>query len=132
MGAIISGMSVSPPGKAGRKEDAGMPLYMSQFAYTSEAWAALTQNPEDRRQAFGGLLETMGGRLISAYLSFGEYDGVIIFEAPDEGAAAAVAMAAISPGHLRSFKTTLLLSFEEGVEAMRRAGEVTYRRPEQQ
>ena len=109
-----------------------MPLYMTQFAYTSEAWAALTQNPEDRRQAFGGLLETMGGRLISAYLSFGEYDGVIIFEAPDEGAAAAVAMAAISPGHLRSCKTTLLLSFEEGVDAMRRAGEVTYRRPEQQ
>ena len=25
-----------------------MPLYMTQFAYTQEAWAALVDNPEDR------------------------------------------------------------------------------------
>ena len=109
-----------------------MLLYMSQFAYTSEAWAALTHNPEDRSEPIRALAENLGGRLISYYNSFGEYDGVAIFEAPDEGTAAAVAMAAISPGHLRSFKTTLLLSAEEGAEAMRRAGEVRFRRPGQQ
>ena len=108
-----------------------MPLYMSQFAYTAEAWAALTQNPEDRSEVIGGLAETMGGRLVSFYYSFGEYDGLIIFEAPDEGTAAATLMAAITPGHLKSLKTTALLSAEQGVEAMRRAGEVTYRRPGQ-
>jgi uncharacterized protein with GYD domain len=108
-----------------------MPLYMSQFAYTSEAWAALTQNPEDRSEAVRGLAEAMGGRLVSFYNSFGEYDGVIIFEAPDEGTAASVLMAAITPGHLKALKTTLLLSAEQGVEAMRRAGETTFRRPGQ-
>ena len=108
-----------------------MPLYMSQFAYTSEAWAALTQNPEDRSIAIGGLAEAMGGRLVSFYNSFGEYDGVIIFEAPDESAAAATLMAAITPGHVKALKTTVLLSAEQGVEAMRRAGEQTYRRPGQ-
>ena len=25
-----------------------MPLYMTQFAYTTEAWAALLDSPEDR------------------------------------------------------------------------------------
>jgi hypothetical protein len=25
-----------------------MPAYVTQFAYTPEAWAALTDNPEDR------------------------------------------------------------------------------------
>ena len=109
-----------------------MPLYMSQFAYTSEAWAALTQNPEDRSEAISGLLEAMGGRLVSFYNSFGEYDGLIIFEAPDESTAAATLLAAITPGHLKSLKTTVLLSAEEGVDAMRRAGEMTYRRPGQQ
>ncbi len=108
-----------------------MPLYMSQFAYTSEAWAALTQNPEDRSEAVRGLAEAMGGRLVSFYNSFGEYDGVIIFEAPDEGTAAAVLMAAITPGHIKALKTTGLLSAEQGVEAMRRAGETTFRRPGQ-
>ena len=109
-----------------------MPLYMSQLAYTSEAWAALTQNPEDRSEAISGLLEAMGGRLVSFYNSFGEYDGLIIFEAPDESTAAATLLAAITPGHLKSLKTTVLLSAEEGVDAMRRAGEMTYRRPGQQ
>jgi hypothetical protein len=27
-----------------------MPVYMTQFTYTREAWAALTQNPVDRRE----------------------------------------------------------------------------------
>ena len=109
-----------------------MPLYMTQFAYTSEAWTALTQNPENRAEAFGGLAQTMGGRLVSFYNSFGEYDGLVIYEAPDESTAAAVVLAAVSPGHLSSVKTTVLLSAEEGVEAMRKAGEATYRAPGQQ
>ena len=91
----------------------------------------MVQNPEDRGEAIRGLAEAMGGRLIAFYNSFGEYDRLIIFEAPDEGTAAATHMAAIKPGHLKSLKTTQLLSAEEGVEAMRRAGEATYRRPGQ-
>jgi uncharacterized protein with GYD domain len=109
-----------------------MPLYMTQVGYTSEAWAALTQNPEDRSDVFSRLAETMGGRLISFYNSFGEYDVLVIYEAPDESTAAAIVIAAVSPGHLSAAKTTVLLSAEEGVEAMRKAGEATYRRPGQQ
>ena len=55
-----------------------MPLYMTQFAYTPEAWATLTDNPEDRSAAVRELLETHGGRLIGWYLSLGEYDGLLI------------------------------------------------------
>jgi uncharacterized protein with GYD domain len=108
-----------------------MPLYMTQFAYTPETWATLTQNPEDRSEALRGLLENMGGRMISFYNSFGEYDGLFIYEAPDESTAAATVLAAISPGHVKALKTTTLLSIEDGMEAMRKAGEATYRRPGQ-
>ena len=59
-----------------------MPLYMSQVGYTSEAVAALTRNPEERADVFERLLEGMGGRLLSFYYSFGEYDVVVIYEAP--------------------------------------------------
>jgi uncharacterized protein with GYD domain len=107
-----------------------MPLYMTQVGYTSEAWAALTQNPEDRSEAFGRLAETMGGRLVS-YNSFGEYDSLVIYEAPDESTAAATVLAAVSPGHLSRVKTAVLLTAEEGLEAMRKAGEATYRAPGQ-
>jgi uncharacterized protein with GYD domain len=109
-----------------------MPLYMSQVSYTSEAWAAMTQNPEDRSEVFRSLTETMGGRLHSWYYTFGEYDVLVIIEAPDESTAAAIVLAAISPGHLSRVKTTVVLSAQEGVEAMRKAGEATYRAPGQQ
>jgi uncharacterized protein with GYD domain len=86
-----------------------MPLYMSQFAYTSEAWAALAQNPEDRSEPIRGLLETMGGRLISYYNSFGEYDGVAIFEAPDDESATAFLLEVGSWGNVR---TTTLRAYD--------------------
>jgi uncharacterized protein with GYD domain len=109
-----------------------MPLYMSQVGYTSEAVAALTRNPEDRSDTFERLAQSMGGWLLSFYYSFGEYDVLVIYEAPDESTAAAIVMAAITPGHLSSVKTTGLLSAEEGMEAIRKAGEATYRAPGQQ
>ncbi len=64
-----------------------MPLYMSQVSCTSEAWAAMTQNPEDRSEVFGRLTEAMGGRLLSWYYSFGEYDVVVTYEVPEESTA---------------------------------------------
>ena len=106
-----------------------MPLYMSQFAYTKEAWAALAQNPEDRSVAIGELLESMGGRLVSLYFTFGEYDGFVVFEAPDNNRAATFILAAISPGHIKEIKTTLAFAPEEAMEFMRDAGSATFRGP---
>ncbi len=61
-----------------------MALYMAQFAYTAEALATMAKNPQDRSVPSRELIEKSGGRLISFYFCFGEYDGVAIYEAPDE------------------------------------------------
>src|SRR5215211_1370911 len=108
-----------------------MPIYMTQFAYTPEAWETLAENPEDRSAPLCELLETMGGRLVSWYLNFGEYDGLTIYEAPDDATAGAVVVAAARRGHLRATKTTLLFTAEESVEMMRRAGGTAYKAPGQ-
>jgi uncharacterized protein with GYD domain len=108
-----------------------MPLYMSQFAYTPEAWEALTDHPEDRSAPVRELVESMGGRLIGWYLSFGEYDGLIITEAPDAASVGSAVLAAARRGHLRAIKTTQLFSAEESVEIMRRAGGAAFRAPGQ-
>lgn len=108
-----------------------MALYMSQFAYTPEAWAALARQPEDRSQAVARLCEQLGARLLNLYYSFGDYDGVIITEAPDDVTAAAVVLAAVSPGHVKAIKTVPLLTVEQTMEALRKAGRVTYRAPGQ-
>ena len=91
-----------------------MPLYMTQFAYTSESWAALVDNPEDRSAPVREVVET---------------DGLLIYEAPDDASAGAAILAAARHGHLRATKTTPLFSAEEGIEIMRRAGGTAFRPP---
>jgi len=108
-----------------------MPLYMTQFAYTTEAWATLVDNPEDRSAPVREVVEAMGGRLIGWYLSMGDYDGLLIYEAPDDASAGAAVLAAARRGHLRATKTTPLFSAEEGMEIMRRAGGTAFRAPGQ-
>ena len=106
-----------------------MPLYMTQFSYTSEAWAALTKNPEDRAEVFGALAEKMGAKLRSLHYCFGEYDGVITMEAPDETTVLSILLAAISPGHVKATKTTTLITTQQAMTAMRKAGTASYRAP---
>ena len=106
-----------------------MAIYMTQFSYTAETWAALAKNPEDRGAAVAGLMEKLGGRMHSTYYSFGEYDGIVIYELPDDVTASAAIMAAIAPGHLKATKTTKLFTMEEAMESMRKAGEVVYPGP---
>ncbi len=106
-----------------------MALYMTQFSYTAQAWAALAKQPEDREKVLGGLIERMGGRQLSFYYSFGEHDGLSIYEAPDDASAAAIVVAAIAPGHVKDIKTTKLLSTQDAMDVMRKAGGATYRAP---
>lgn len=106
-----------------------MPLYMIQFAYTPEAKAALAREPEDRSVVFGKLVEDMGGRLDAFYNSLGDYDGVAIFEAPDEQTAHSIELAASQPGHLKETKISTLLPVKETMGAMREASKQEYRGP---
>ena len=106
-----------------------MATYMIQAAYTAEAWAAMAKNPNDRRPGIRKLAESLGGGLKEMYVTLGEYDVLVIVEAPDDTAATALAIAAVSAGHLKTTKTTKLLSVEEGLDAMRRAGTLSYSAP---
>src|SRR5579884_3214402 len=103
-----------------------MALYMTQFAYTPEVWATLAKNPQDRREGVSAACSKVGGRLVSLYYCFGEYDGVVIFEAPDDVAAAAIPVSAAAAGLLKMMKTTRLLTVEETMDAMRRAGSIEF------
>ena len=108
-----------------------MPHYLVQLAYTPEAWAAQLKNPQNRVEAVRPALEKVGGRFESVYFAFGEYDLVFIMEAPDNTSAAAFALAVAAGGAVKSYKTTPLMTIEEGLQAMRTGGEVAalYRPP---
>jgi uncharacterized protein with GYD domain len=112
-----------------RREGKTMPLYLSKFRYTPEAWARMIGNPEDRRVAAQSYIESVGGRLHGFWYAFGAHDGFTLWEAPDNVSMAAVALALSGGGALGSLETTVLLSVEETLEALRRAGQVGYRAP---
>ena len=106
-----------------------MPLYLSKFSYTPETWARLVGNPEDRRTAAKNYIESVGGKLHGFWYAFGTHDGYNLWEAPDNVSMAAVALAISSGGALSSLETTVLLTVEDTLAALRKAGEVGYRPP---
>jgi uncharacterized protein with GYD domain len=106
-----------------------MALFMTQFAYTAEAWAALAKNPVDRSSAIDTLFQGIGGRLIGLYYCLGEYDGVVITEAPDTNAVTAALIAVVGAGHIKAIKTTTLLSANDMVEALKTSASLTYGAP---
>jgi uncharacterized protein with GYD domain len=106
-----------------------MPLYMTQASFTSEAWASQIQTPQNRPEQIRTLVESNGGTLLGYYYAFGEYDVVIIYEIPDNVSASALILSAAAGGATKALKTTVLMSTEEGLEAMRRAGGTGYRPP---
>ena len=106
-----------------------MPSYLVQVAYTPDAWAAMVKQPQNRLEAVRPVVEKLGGKFEHAWLAFGEYDIIGVVEMPENTDAAAFAMATAAGGGLKAFKTTPLLSVEEGLEAMRKAQEAGYRPP---
>jgi uncharacterized protein with GYD domain len=106
-----------------------MALFMIQAAYTPEAWANMAKNPQDRREAVRPLAEKLGGKLLDIYFCLGEYDVVLLVEAPDSEAAAAMSVGAVTAGHLKSIRTTPLFTADQGMAIMRKAGALGPFRP---
>jgi uncharacterized protein with GYD domain len=102
-----------------------MALYMYQAANTPESWAAQLKNPQNRVEKVGvQACEAAGGKLIGGWLCFGEYDLVVIADMPNQESMAAMALAFAAGGALKASKTTPLMTGDQGVEALKKAGTV--------
>lgn len=106
-----------------------MALYLTRFSYTPETWARLIKNPEDRRTAAKEYLEGAGGKLVGFWYAFGDHDGYMLCEAPDNVSMAATALAIGAGGALSSMETTVLLSVEDTLAALKKASSIKYRPP---
>ncbi|MGI8518290.1 MAG: GYD domain-containing protein, partial [Acidimicrobiia bacterium] len=74
-------------------------------------------------------IESVGGKLHGFWYAFGAHDGYSLWEAPDNVSMAAVALAIGSGGALSSNETTVLLTVDETIDALRMAKDVHYRAP---
>ena len=104
-----------------------MPKYLVQFRYSPEgSKGALKEGGTKRRAAVKKAIESVGGKLECFYYAFGEFDGVLIADFPDEASAAALSLEVSATG-AASNRTTVLIAPSEIDAAARR--KLNYRRP---
>ena len=106
-----------------------MALSMIQFSYKSETVGNLVKNPEDRSVAVKNLIEKLGGKLLAFYYTYGDYDGFLIVDMPDNTSTLATVMAAFSAGGTAKLKTTVIITVEEAMAAMRKASGLKLEQP---
>jgi len=105
-------------------EEAVMAHYLIEVGYTPQSWATQIEAQGNAVDRITPALKACGAKLECLYYAFGESDvvGVIDFKTPED--AAGFALAINASGALRSFKTTPLLSIEQGINSMKRANEL--------
>jgi uncharacterized protein with GYD domain len=104
-----------------------MPYFCHQVSYTTEAWARLIANPQDRTEVIRKPIEKLGGRIHTSFFAFGEFDALAITEFPDNVSAAAIAIAFAGGGAVKSLQTIALMTTAEALEAIKKAGTCGYR-----
>lgn len=68
-----------------------MPVYVTLIRWTDQGRAKASSLPE-RVAEVGKRIEGYGGKLVSNYLTMGQYDQVSVVEAPDDETAAKMLM----------------------------------------
>jgi|SRR6266705_1288195 len=99
-----------------------MPIYICRGNYTRDAISGMTAKPEDRSQAVAKLLKAVGGKLHGLYMTFGEYDFLLIAEAPSEKDMLAVLIVAAGSGGVANLNTTTAVSATDMKDAFAKAG----------
>jgi uncharacterized protein with GYD domain len=98
-----------------------MPLFITRGNYTRDAIAGMTAKPEDRSEAVGKLIAAAGGKLHGLYMTFGEYDFLLISEAPSEKEVLAALIVAGGSGGVTNLNTTLAVSAADAKNAFAKA-----------
>lgn len=99
-----------------------MPLYITRGNYSSQTVKNLMAKPEDRAEAVGKLFSAIGGKLHALYFTFGEYDFLLIAEAPNEKDMAAALLAAAGTGSVANLNTTVALTTADMKNVFAKAG----------
>ncbi|GAA2883774.1 GYD domain-containing protein [Pseudonocardia halophobica] len=92
------------------------------FSYSPETWNRMVLKPSDRTAAVRTMLEAQDARLEALYYMFGGHDGIVIFDAPDSRAAAAISLAVTASGAFDRHETRELITPDELVGVLEKAG----------
>ena len=90
-----------------------MAKYLLQVSYTPDgAKGLLKDGGTKRREAARAAIGSVGGTMDAMYFAFGDYDVIVIVDAPDAASIVACSLALNASGAVTS-KTTVLITPEE-------------------
>ena len=78
-----------------------MATFISLFGWTDQG-VRHVKDTADRAANFRKSIQAAGGSVKNIYWTMGRFDGIIVFEAPDDATAAAVMMGGCAQGNVRS------------------------------
>jgi uncharacterized protein with GYD domain len=86
-----------------------MPAYVMLASWTDQGMRAIEDSPR-RIDTARKTLEEMGGHIMSVYMTMGEYDLVLTYDAPDDAVAARFTLVL---GKLGNVRTKSMKAFPE-------------------
>ncbi len=98
-----------------------MPIYVTQGSFTRDAIKGMVAKPEDRAAVVAEHLRRVGGRLLGYYFALGEYDFMVISEAPGNKEYSSALLAGIAGGGITDVKTTVAMTSLEAKTALAEA-----------
>jgi uncharacterized protein with GYD domain len=99
-----------------------MSTFIIQGNYSQDAMRGMLANPENREDAVARLFKEIEGKLLAYYVTFGQYDFLVVVEAPDEQAVLAALAVVAATGGVTNLCTTTALSTKEAKKAFEAAG----------
>jgi uncharacterized protein with GYD domain len=100
------------------------PTFIAQGRFTKDAVKGMMQSPEDRTEPVGHLFEALGARLVSWYMTSGEYDWLLIVEAPSQDVVMQAAIVATGGGGVGDIKTCAAFTGQEARTMFEKANRV--------
>ncbi len=94
-----------------------MSHYVLLINWTEQGISKIKESP-DRYNSFKASVEKADGKVIGGYYTFGEYDVVIIIEAPSDDAVMSLMLKVGSYGNVRT-KTLKAFTTEEGMKIIK-------------
>ena len=94
-----------------------MSQYILLINWTQQGISNIKES-SDRYSSFKTSVEKAGGKLIGGYYTFGEYDVIIIIEAPNDEAVMSLMLKVGSAGNVRT-KTLKAFTAEEGMNIIK-------------
>jgi len=90
-----------------------MVRYLSLISFTDRGIKDVSQSL-DRAAGFKSQVESVGGKVVSQYWALGEFDGVLVFECPDDRVAASLMLKLGQADNVRTRTTRLFDASEFG------------------